>query len=198
MDHLNNIICILLLMSIYGNRVLYQTHFTGKHVNISVPRRLTLLKLNLAIHGDPAEKQELLNTFQISGYTPTTLVEDIEKIKTCVKDVQVYRNKQNNDTLAYVSAFKLTRALFRINKAIFVNTKHWDELPIINQAATIIHECSHLSLATQDHAYSNSPLYHKLQGLKAKQNADTFTELILILAKSATHYVAVDSIESFF
>lgn len=184
MDTTNNIICILLILALCENKMLYDSHFTGKHVNISVPRKLTLLRLNLAIHSDPLVKEHVLNTYKISGYTPTTLIEDIQKIKTCVKDVKVFRNNQQNNTLAYVGAYKLARVFFRINRAIFVNTEHWDEISPIVQEKTIIHECSHLTLATVDHAYTHSPIFYKLQGLRAKQNADTMTEVIMILAKA--------------
>lgn len=197
MDTTNNIICILLIFFLCANRIEYNALFTGKHVNISVPRRLTIFKLNLASRSDPSVKEHVLDFFNILGYTPTTLVQDIQKIKGCVEDIQVYRNKQKNSTIAYVAAFKFTRVMFRINRAVFVNTEYWDKLPSIVQEKALIHECSHLTLTTIDHAYSDSPLFYKLKGLQAKQNADTFTEVIMTLAKSAND-VAVDSIESFF
>lgn len=177
MDSIQTILCIFILFFLYENKVQYNTHYTGKHVNISVPRKHTLATVNLAIATEPSLKEHTLKFFHIRGYTPTTLVQDIQKIKTCVETVQVYRNKQQNLTLAYVSKYK-------ISPDIFVNTDLWDKVSLSIQEKTIIHECSHLTLSTDDHAYSNSPLFQKLEGLRAKQNADTLTEVIVTLARS--------------
>ena len=181
MDKLQSFLCFCIIILLFENKNKYNSLYTGKLVNISIPRKLSIYRLNEAIHSDTSFKKHVLKSFHISGYTPATLVEDIQKIKTCINDVRVYRNKQWNSTIAYVSTFK-------ISNDIFVNTEYWDTLPMIIQIKTLIHECSHLILNTQDNAYRGSELFIKLNGLQAKQNADTLTEVIITLSRSATVY----------
>ena len=64
---------------------------------------------------------------------------------------------------------------------MWLSAKWWDKLDIIEQAHTIIHECSHLTLNTYDYPYIHDEKYIHLRGKNATSNADTLTSIIIEL-----------------
>ncbi len=62
---------------------------------------------------------------------------------------------------------------------IWLNSYHWEHMPMIEKTRIMIHECSHLGLDTYDYAYSFEEKYSFLRGRNATANADTITNIIL-------------------
>ena len=83
-------------------------------------------------------------------------------------------NQNNSKAAGWVLPF------YRKN-TIWLNSYHWEHMPLIEKTRIMIHECSHLALDTYDYAYSFEEKYSFLRGRNATANADTITEIILEL-----------------
>tara|TARA_B100000780_G_scaffold210711_1_gene150643 strand:- start:410 stop:715 length:306 start_codon:yes stop_codon:yes gene_type:complete len=65
------------------------------------------------------------------------------------------------------------------DKNVFVVDEYYSPQTDINQALTLIHECSHLVLSTVDHAYRWQPEFHLLNDDQHMSNADSYVDLII-------------------
>ena len=119
--------------------------------------------------------QEVIKFFGINGFPTIKIKYKMTKLLPCVNYYPMFLYNNTEKVLGYV--------LPNYNKKhIFINAKYWYNLPLIDKASVLIHECTHLLLNTEDYAYEHDVHFLKLKSKKALQNADTIKQIITVLS----------------
>lgn len=104
--------------------------------------------------------------------------EQFYKIDRCIQNVTLYNVKigrlplgTSPETIAFVLPSLFTGHIFLVDGFLVKN--------IIKQALILVHECSHLSLSTVDHAYRWQHEFKWLTYNKHIQNADSYVDILV-------------------
>ena len=104
----------------------------------------------------------------------------VKKIIPCVESYPIIMNNETNKASGYVLPYYS-------RKNIYINNNHWPMLDIYSKSHLIIHECTHLTLDTDDYAYDYQDKLFSLRGSHALHNADTITSIICALSYYNKH-----------
>ena len=104
----------------------------------------------------------------------------VKKIIPCVESYPIIMNNETNKASGYVLPYYS-------RKNIYINNNHWPMLDIYSKSRLIVHECTHLTLDTDDYAYDYQDKLFSLRGSHALHNADTITSIICALSYYNKH-----------
>jgi hypothetical protein len=108
----------------------------------------------------------------VSSMTNLKLKNKFAKLLPCITRVNIMNAPHpKSKALAYVMP------QLSSNK-MWVNSKEWPNISLEGKVHTIIHECTHLALGTNDYAYLGQEKYEGLRGYNASHNADTISQII--------------------
>lgn len=100
------------------------------------------------------------------------------KLKKCTRDSQMYTvSKSKLPVLTTVPTAFVNPRLFP--KDIFLVNSEYEDLSEMSKALVIIHECTHLTLDTIDHAYIWENKFTYLSEAEHLQNADSYVGILL-------------------
>jgi len=102
---------------------------------------------------------------------------DTETLQRCVIESTVYNISIGRMPYARTIPVAFVTNMFK--KSVFVVDKYYSLQNDINQALILIHECSHLTLATKDHAYRWQTEFKYLTDAQHMENADSYIDIIV-------------------
>ena len=165
---------LTLLMAVY---MLYTVHDLNRKLSgtlETIPRSRACAgnMLTRAMDASHLEVTAALQMNHIDG-TVDDMKKSWEKMLGCVRTVNVYANNYTSPgTGGYVFPFIY-------NNTMWVNAKRWDKESLSMKIRVVLHECSHLSLSTEDYKYADDVNFTHLRGPEARNNADTITTMLM-------------------
>lgn len=107
-----------------------------------------------------------------------TLEDSWNKLKKCTRDSQIYNvSKSKVPVLSTVPTAFVSPLLFP--KDIFLVNSEYKDLSDIQKALVVIHECTHLTLNTIDHAYIWENKFTYLSEAEHLHNADSYVGILI-------------------
>ena len=107
-----------------------------------------------------------------------TLEDSWNKLKKCTRDSQIYSvSKSKVPIMSTVPVAFVTPRLFP--QDIFLVNSEYKNLSEMHKALVIIHECTHLTLDTIDHAYIWENKFTYLSEAEHLHNADSYVGILL-------------------
>tara|TARA_B100001559_G_scaffold298896_1_gene283771 strand:- start:606 stop:1202 length:597 start_codon:yes stop_codon:yes gene_type:complete len=107
-------------------------------------------------------------------YIPGT-TESWNKIEKCMNRVEHYHISKGRTP--YFQNIP-TAFVFRIDQDSIFTTPYYDKMSLVDKALVMIHECSHISIGTIDHAYVWQRKYFTLSPAQHLENADSYTAAV--------------------
>jgi len=95
----------------------------------------------------------------------------VSKIKTCMASMKIHMVSLKHPKNHIVLGFVNTRCS---NTHVYVTMEGVSE----DLSGTLIHECTHLALQSQDYAYIHNTRFKHLRGPHRQHNADSITKVI--------------------
>jgi len=102
---------------------------------------------------------------------------DVAGLQKCVFESTVYNISKSR--VPYVHAIPIAFVTPLFDKTVFIVDEYYSTEKEINQALILIHECSHLTLSTKDHAYRWQAEFAHLTDDQHMENADSYVNLII-------------------
>lgn len=156
--------------------VIYQfkTFTTGKPLRDLETRKCATKMIQNALE-DKRFYQEVIRFFGINGFPTIKIKYMISNLLPCVNSNPMFLNNNSKEAVGYVMPRYSS-------KYIFINGDYWYSMSLYEKAETLIHECTHLVLNTEDYAYDHDVSFLKLDSKKALKNADTIKQIIVELS----------------
>ncbi len=166
-------LCFFIIFSFITYEFTYKRIGTGIPFKDSVTRKCAA---NMVISSIESKlyTQTVIKFHGIYGLPNIKFNHMASKLLPCINYYPMFYNNHMKKTLGYVLPEYS-------KKYIYINNDHWKKISIESKSRVLIHECTHLTLGTDDYAYIGDEKYWNLRGKRARTNADTITHIIFDL-----------------